>query len=83
MADTQPHSALSARRFVVDIRLTTEQIKAFYAGDVSQVSARDRQGIRLAFPLQSLRRFIDHNGISGTFVIHVDRHNRLRSLERL
>ncbi|MCR9258374.1 MAG: DUF2835 domain-containing protein [Pseudomonadaceae bacterium] len=75
--------AASKRRYVVNLRLTPAQIQAFYAGDVSQVSARDRQGVRIAFPIVSLRRFIGHDGISGTFAIEVDGHNRLQKIERL
>ena len=83
MARIESTSADTKRQYFVNLRLTPEQIKAFYAGNVSQVSARDRQGVRLVFPIQSLRRFIDHNGISGSFLLTVDAHNRLQSLERL
>jgi len=79
----QATPAGSGRRYVVDLRLTTAQIQAFYAGNVSQVSARDRRGVRIAFPIVSLRRFVDQGGISGTFAIDVDRHNRLQKIERL
>ena len=83
MASVKPSTATSKRRFVVDLRLTPTQIQAFYAGAVSQVSARDRHGLRIAFPLASLRQFIDHSGITGSFVIDVDQHNRLQKVERL
>ena len=83
MASFHPSPAATKRRYVVDLRLTATQIQAFYAGNVSQVSARDRHGVRIAFPIATLRRFIDHNGIYGSFVIDVDQQNRLKKIERL
>jgi hypothetical protein len=65
------------------MRLTADQVKSFYAGSVSQVSVRDRNGLRLVFPLQSLRGFVDHDGVRGSFALYVDADNRLQKLERL
>ncbi len=71
-----------ARRYVVDIFLTTAQLEDFYAGNVSQVSALDRHGRRLQFPLASLRPHVTHAGVRGTFELAVDRTNRLLTLTR-
>lgn len=73
----------SRRRYKVDISLSTDQLKAFYAGHVFQVSARDRSGVRLQFPLQSLRPFISHEGVSGTFQIDVTSDNKLKAIRKL
>ncbi len=69
------------RRYIVDLYLSAEKMQAFYAGHVSQVSARDRRGVRLQFPLQSLRPFVGHHGVRGTFVLTVDGANRLVSIK--
>jgi hypothetical protein len=71
------------RKYVVDISLTTQQLKSFYAGQVNQVSARDRFGVRLQFPLQSLRRFVGHEGVRGTFELQVDGQHRLRNIVKI
>ena len=72
-----------ARQYVVDISLTAAQLNAYYAGSVQQVSARDRRGVRLQFPLNSLRPYVGHNGVRGTFCLRVDGQNRLLSLDKL
>ena len=72
-----------SRQYVIDIALTTAQLQAYYAGSVGQVSARDRRGVRLQFPLANLRPYVDHQGVRGTFRLVVDARNRLLSLDRL
>lgn len=72
-----------ARQYLVDLRLTAAQLNAYYAGSVQQVSARDRRGVRLQFPLASLRPYVGHNGIRGTFCLRVDGRNRLLGLDKI
>ena len=67
----------------MDISLTSQQLQSFYAGRVNQVSARDRYGVRLQFPLQSLRQFVSHEGVRGTFELQVDRQQRLHKIVRI
>ncbi len=76
-------NAAWSRQYIIDIALTAAQLQAFYAGSVGQVSARDRRGVRLQFPLASLRPYVDHQGVRGTFRLIVDAENRLLNLERL
>ena len=70
------------RRYIVDLFLSAEKMQSYYAGHVTQVSATDRRGVRLQFPLQSLRPFVGHSGVRGTFVLTVDRSNRLVSIKQ-
>jgi len=70
------------RKYIVDIHLSKAQLDAFYAGSVKQVSAIDIHGLRLQFPLSSLRPFVDYNGVRGRFVISVDGCNRLYDIRR-
>ncbi len=72
----------AARRYVLDIYLTPAQLESFYAGSVDQVSALDRSGRRLQFPLASLRPHVTHTGVRGTFELGADAQNRLLYLRR-
>ena len=78
---TSATNAIS-RRYVVDMYLSPSQLQSFYAGNVNQVSSRDRRGVRVQFPLQSLRQFIGHEGVRGSFILSVDAQNRLLGIER-
>ncbi|MEM9622470.1 MAG: DUF2835 family protein [Pseudomonadota bacterium] len=70
------------RTFTIDMRLNRTQLEAFYAGQVSHVWVRDVNGVRLQFPLQHLRPFIDHNGVRGRFTLQVKPDNSLLSIKR-
>ncbi len=63
--------------------LSHAQLQSYYAGQVSFVWARDANGVRLQFPLNVLRRYVDHNGLRGRFELCVDGHNRLQSIRRI
>ena len=80
---TPAAAAHPARRYIVDICLTPRQLEAFYAGNVDQVSALDRAGRRLQFPLASLRPHVSHHGVRGAFELGTDAGNRLLYLRRL
>ena len=77
-----PNPKRAPRKYIVDIQLSRTQLEAFYAGSVTQVSANDIHGLRLQFPLSSLRPFVDYNGVRGLFVISVDSSNRLHDIQR-
>ncbi len=72
----------AARRYILDIYLTPAQLEACYAGSVDQVSALDRTGRRLQFPLASLRPHVTHAGVRGTFELGADAQHRLLYLRR-
>lgn len=55
----------------------------YYAGEASVVLVRARDGRTVQFPANLLRRFVDHAGVHGSFVLRCDADNRLLSIERL
>lgn len=69
--------------YIVDLRLTREQVLRLYEGSANAVVARDRAGLTVRFPLNALRRFVDGQGINGSFQLAVDGRHRLLGVERL
>ncbi len=76
-------SIVQHRSFLVDITLNVEQIQTYYAGQVNVVWARDVDGVRLQFPLASLRPFIGHHGVKGRFRMQIDANNRLVDIKKV
>jgi len=68
---------------VVDLHISADQYQRWYQGGVRVVSAMARDGRRVQFPAASLQPFVDHSGVHGTFAIHFDDQNKLKSVERL
>lgn len=72
----------SARQFTLMLSISKADYERLYRGQVKTVVARDTQGKTLQFPALSLRQFLSHDGIHGTFVISVDADNRLLGIRR-
>lgn len=68
---------------IVDIRIPAEDYLRFYSGSVNQVVTTSRDGRRVRFPAEILRRFVTHNGIDGSFEILFDSQGKFVSVERL
>jgi hypothetical protein len=68
--------------FTVTLSISRVEFERLYRGQAKSVVARDHQGKTLQFPALSLRPFLSHNGIQGTFVIRVDDNNRLLDIQR-
>ncbi len=71
------------RKFTIDLNLNRGQLEQYYAGQVAYVWARDRNGVKIQFPLNLLRNFVDHNGVRGRFVLSVDDNNKCSGLEQI
>lgn len=68
---------------IVDLNISAAEYEKFYRqGDIG-VLARARDGRRVRFPADSLRRFVTHSGIHGSFRIRYGADGRLQTLERL
>jgi hypothetical protein len=80
---SQRYSNMTYTEYIVPLRITADAYQRMYSGDARSVVARDRSGQTIQFPADSLRPFVTHDGISGTFVIRVDKDNRLASIRRL
>jgi hypothetical protein len=72
----------SARQFTLTLSISRADYERLYRGQVRTVVARDQHGRTLQFPALSLRPFLSHNGVHGTFIISVDGNNRLLDIWR-
>ena len=70
------------RRFVFQIRITTDSWLEFYRRPGANVVATSFDGRRIQFKAKHLQKFITHNGVSGTFVLSIDGDQNFVSLER-
>ena len=69
--------------YIVPLNITADAYQGLYSGDARNVFAHDRQGRKIQFPASSLRPFVTHQGISGTFIIRVDENHKLVAVTRL
>ena len=66
----------------VDIAITPEEFERLYGGDVTDVLCRSRDGRKIRFPGNILRRFVTREGIRGSFRIDFDREMRFVKIEK-
>lgn len=71
------------QHFVVDLRLTRDQMLRMYQGSANAVVGHARNGQRIRFPVNSLRPFVGIEGVNGTFQLTVDARHRLVSIQQL
>jgi len=71
------------QRYLVDVRLTRDQVLRIYQGSANAMVGQARNGQRIRFPLHTLRQFVDIEGVNVTFQLAVDRERSLVSIERL
>ena len=69
--------------YVIDIHISADEYLKSYAGKAHVVNALCRSGQRLQFPASTLRPFVTHNGIKGSFEIEVDKNSKLIQVRRL
>ncbi|NOX52737.1 MAG: DUF2835 domain-containing protein, partial [Gammaproteobacteria bacterium] len=50
---------------------------------VEFVWSRDVAGVGVQFPINALRRFVEHDGVRGRFRLVTDQEHRLRRVERV
>ena len=71
------------KRLTLDLNIPAAQYQSLYDGTVRDVQALAREGLRVRFPGRILQRFVDHNGISGTFVIEFDDSHKFRAITKI
>jgi hypothetical protein len=71
------------KKLTIDIEIPSERYEALYSGKVSNVKATSREGVVVQFPGRILHKFINHKGISGTFVIEFDDDNKFRGITKI
>ncbi len=71
------------KRLTLDLNIPAAQYQSLYDDTVRDVQALAREGLRVRFPGRILQRFVDHNGISGTFVIEFDDFHKFRAITKI
>jgi len=74
---------MAYKEYIVPLSITADAYQRLYRGDARNVLAHDREGRRIQFPASSLRPFVTHEGIRGTFIIRVDEQNKLAGIRRM
>ena len=67
----------------VALDIPAERYVALYAGTARTVYAVAEGGVSVQFPGHELRKFVTHDGVQGVFDLHINRDNKLRSIERV
>lgn len=68
---------------IVDIYISADEYLKWYGGQATAVYTHSRDGRSVSFPAKILQKFVDHDGIKGSFVITFDEHSRFKKIERL
>jgi len=71
------------RKLTLDISLPSDRYEALYAGSVKDVQVISREGVRVRFPGMILQKYLQHDGVHGTFVIEFDDANKFRAITRI
>jgi len=64
------------------INISADKLLSYYSGKVRNVVAKTTDGKTIQFPVEILRPFITHAGISGVFIIRYDENNKLSGIEK-
>ena len=73
----------AAGDIIVDLVISADEYLRYYEGTASVVLVQARDGRTIQFPASMLRRFVDHEGVRGTFLLRCDANNKLISMERV
>lgn len=65
------------------LNIPKREVLKYYSGQSRQVLAQAHDGKKIAFPVESLRPFITHEGIRGTFKVQCTEDGKLHSIEKL
>ena len=64
------------------LRLSAEQYKAYYQGQVKFIQVQSNDGRSIRFPASAIQKFLTADGIHGDFVIQFDANNKLLGVRR-
>ena len=65
------------------LEITVQEYLRFYQGQVDSVRVEILGGKTIQFPASALRKFVDQNGVNGTFRISYDNNNKMIGFERV
>jgi len=64
------------------LNISADKLLSYYRGNVRNVVAKSTDGRTIQFPVDILRPFVTHTGISGIFIIRYDEKNKLVGIEK-
>lgn len=65
------------------LSISAETYLQYYKGTVKAVVVKAEDGRRIQFPAESLKPFIQANGIHGRFRLIFDKNHKFRKLEKI
>jgi len=66
-----------------NLDISHEEILCYYKGIVNQVIVTAADNTKIQFPVQFIKKYVEHNGVHGRFKIVYDENNKLVSLDKL
>ena len=76
-------SNVGQRQFIFSIHLSRQAFLDYYKGSAKTILVISECARRVSFPPLRLIPFVTHEGVSGRFLLKVDKDNRFVSLQRL
>ncbi len=70
-------------QITVDLSITADEWLKVYRGSARVVRARARDGRHVRFPANLLARFLQRDGIRGSYLITFDEQNRFVEIQEL
>lgn len=67
----------------VDLHVPIDEMVKNYAEEATRVFAWTHDGKKVAFPAQSLKPFMTHEGVHGRFKIQCNDQGKLHSIKKL
>lgn len=71
------------KTLTLDISIPADRYEALYSGAVKDVQAVSREGLSVRFPGRILQKFLNHQGVHGTFVIEFDDANKFKAIKKI
>jgi hypothetical protein len=65
------------------LQLTADQFLRVYQGTTKRVSVIASDGRRIEFSAQNIRKFLTHDGISGSFEMELTAENKFVAIKRI
>ncbi len=65
------------------IEISAQDYLRYYQGEIDAVQVKTSNGRVIQFPAGALQKYVDQNGVNGSFRIIYDENNKLVRLERV
>lgn len=72
-----------AESIIVDVAISRDEWLRVYKGDALRARGVARDGRSVVFPVGILQRFMDHDGVYGSFVITYDGEGKFHSIQKI